>query len=119
MSRKLDYRIASTELIVRDLGESLASIRLSQNISQKNLAEKAGINRRTLSRLENGQGATLDTLVRVLRGLSLEDHLAALLPDSGIQPVQRLAVKKQERKRASATVKEQAKPWSWDENETP
>ena len=119
MSPNIDYQIASTDLIVKDMGARLARVRLSRNISQEALAGKAGITRRTLSRLETGQGATLDALVRVLKGLDLESHLDALLPDPGIQPMQRSSATAAERKRARPKVEESAAPWHWDEDELP
>lgn len=119
MSQSLDYRLASVELIIMDIGERIARIRLSRNISQEALAEKTGLTRRTLSRLETGQGATLDTLIRVLRGLGLESHLEALLPNPGIQPARRLAGKGHERQRARTTTADNDEPWAWDGDETP
>lgn len=116
MSQNIDYHIATIDLIVADLGARLARIRLTRNVSQADLAARAGITRRTLSRLENGQGATLDTLVRVLRGLNLESHLEALLPNPDIQPVHRLASKTPERKRARRTTDEEPEPWRWGED---
>ncbi len=119
MSQPLDYRLASVELIISDLGDRLARVRLSRNISQEVLAAKAGLTRRTLSRLETGQGATLDTLVRVLRGLGLENHLEALLPNPGIQPAQRITGKGHERQRARPTAADKDETWGWDAEETP
>lgn len=119
VSRPLDYRLASVDLIIADIGERIARIRLSRNISQEALAEKTGLTRRTLSRLETGQGATLDTLIRVLRGLGLESHLEALLPNPGIQPARRLAGKGHERQRARTTAADKDEPWAWDGDETP
>jgi putative transcriptional regulator len=116
VSQNIDYHIANIDLIVADLGARLARIRLTRNVSQADLAANAGITRRTLSRLENGQGATLDTLVRVLRGLGLESHLEALLPNPDIQPVHRLAAKTPERKRARRTIDDDPEPWRWGES---
>jgi transcriptional regulator with XRE-family HTH domain len=118
LSHTPDYQVATIDLIVKDLGARLARVRLARNVSQEALADKAGITRRTLSRLETGQGATLDTLVRVLRGLGLESHLEALLPDPGIQPIHRTSAKTPERKRARATAADKAEPWRWGEDQT-
>ena len=115
MSHKIDYNLANVDLIMKDLGARLARTRLSRNISQEDLAEKAGITRRTLSRLETGQGATLDTMVRVLRGLGLESHLEALLPNPDIQPIHRQTFKTPERKRARPAANDKSEPWRWGE----
>lgn len=114
-----EYERVSVAQVIADLGNRIAQVRLSRNINQDDLAAKAGITRRTLSRLETGQGATLDTLVRVLLGLGLESHLEAMLPNPGMQPMQRLVRKGRERKRARASAVESTVPWKWDEDETP
>jgi putative transcriptional regulator len=120
MSQNINYKMAAVDQLVSDLGQRIARIRLAHNISQEDLATRSGITRRTLSRLETGHGASLETWVRVLRGLGLEDHLQACLPDPGMQPVARQASGTgEERKRARAgKVAEQA-PWFWDQDETP
>lgn len=121
MTSRVDYSLASVEQLAHDIGERLSRIRLGRNLTQQALAAQAGISTRTLRRLEAGEGATLDTLIRVVRGLGLESHLEALLPDPGIQPVERLARGGHERKRARAPVPVVGPevPWTWGEDETP
>ena len=48
--------------IVRELGERLARTRLERNLTQAELAEQAGIAKRTLERIEAGGAAQLDSL---------------------------------------------------------
>jgi len=57
-----------------------------KNISQAKLAEEAGVSRRTISRMENGKGVSLDTFIRVMQALGLTDQLDALIPASDIRP---------------------------------
>lgn len=89
-----------------------------KNISQTKLAEAAGVSRRTISRMENGHGISLDTFVRVMMALNLADHLSALLPSSEIRPIER-AKRKSERKNASSprtkqdAEKDTDQKWEW------
>lgn len=69
------------------LGGSLKTLRLSRNIDQKSLAERAGISLRALKNLENGQGSTLRSLVSVLRALGREDWLRSVAPVATINPL--------------------------------
>ncbi len=98
----------------QNLCKKLEAIRLMKNISQAKLAEKAGVSRRTISRMENGHGISLDTFIRVMMALNLSDHLSALLPSSEIRPVERIK-RKSERKNASSprTKKDTDKKWEW------
>lgn len=82
------------------LGEKLRAFRLSRNLDQKTLAERAGVSVRALRSLEAGQGSTLRTLVSVLRALGRQEWLATVAPVATINPVN-LTRTAQPRQRAS------------------
>ena len=120
MTHKLDFHNASSEQIIAALGQRLNEIRLSQNISQAQLAEEAGVSRSTLTRLADGRPISLDSFIRVMQALGLCDSLAALLPDPSIRPVDRVRLDGAERQRASrATEKNQTPtgPWVWGDED--
>jgi transcriptional regulator with XRE-family HTH domain len=83
-----------------DLGEKLRALRLSKNLDQKTLAERAGVSVRALRNLESGQGSTIKTLVRVLRSLGRQDWLNTVAPVATINPLT-LTREAQPRQRAS------------------
>lgn len=60
----------SDDAIIKTIGKFIRHHRLEQNLSQKDLANKAGINRTTLSDLELGRRCQLLTLIQVLRTLN-------------------------------------------------
>ena len=98
----------------KELGKRLAQIRLARNITQKALAEDAGIGLRTLRRLETGQSSMLDSVLRVVIALGLTDHLMSAFPSQDIRPIERLGSRRQERKRARpARTTTPDEPWSW------
>ena len=90
MMHKVDFSSASSEAIIEALGKRLEEIRLSRNIPQATLAREAGVSRSTLTRLADGQPVSLDSFVRIMQALALGDHLASLLPDPAIRPVDRV-----------------------------
>ena len=108
----------NAEQIETEIGKRLESVRLVQNISQQDVADKAGVSRRTISRMENGQGVTFNTLIRVMRALDLTNHLEDLVPSLDIRPIERVK-QKQERKHASSPRKKNPStpstktPWKW------
>lgn len=83
-----------------ELGSQLRDLRLRRNIDQRQLAEQAGVALNAVKNLENGRGATLSSLVKVLRSLGRVDWLETLAPTVGISPMQMLKAK-QPRQRAS------------------
>lgn len=82
------------------LGEKLKTLRLSRNLDQKTLAERAGISVRALRNLEGGQGSTIKTLVCVLRALGRQEWLNTIAPVATINPLA-LTREAQPRQRAS------------------
>lgn len=69
------------------LGEDLKNLRLSRNVDQRSLADRAGVSLRALQRLENGEGSSLTTLFKVLRALGRQDWLKGIAPVATINPV--------------------------------
>lgn len=83
-----------------EFGRQLRDMRLRRNIDQRQLAEQAGVALNAVKNLENGRGATLSSLVKVLRSLGRADWLETLAPTVTISPMQMLKAK-QPRQRAS------------------
>jgi transcriptional regulator with XRE-family HTH domain len=63
----------------RRIGEQLATWRKLRLLTVAQVADRAGISRYTVMRLESGKGASLENLLRVARALGVLDLLAAAL----------------------------------------
>jgi transcriptional regulator with XRE-family HTH domain len=106
----------SDEAVLRELGSRLASARLARNLTQASLAEQAGVSKRTVERIESGEGAArLSGLVRILRALELADRLDAVVPEPTRSPVEQLKQEGRRRKRASGSRTSAPVPrvWTW------
>lgn len=112
MNIKPGFSTSSSTAIAATLCKRLEEIRLSKNISQAELAKQAGVSRSTMTRIADGQSISLDSFIRVLKALGLSDHLAALLPDPEVRPVELARHDGQHRRRASGKRKA-SEPWSW------
>ena len=114
MTQNTDFETASSEVIIDALCRRIDQIRLSRNISQAELAQKAGVSRSTMTRLADGRAISLDSFVRVMRALDLTEHLAALLPDPGVRPIDRLQFDGAGRQRAGRSQeKAPSGEWTW------
>jgi transcriptional regulator with XRE-family HTH domain len=76
-----------------ELGQQLRELRLRQNVDQRRLAEQAGVALNVVKNLESGKGATLSSLVKVLRALGRTEWLGTLAPAVSISPLQMLKTK--------------------------
>jgi transcriptional regulator with XRE-family HTH domain len=75
------------------LGEQIRALRLRQNLGQQQLAKRAGVALNAVKNLERGRGATLRSLIQVLRVLDRVEWLRSLAPAVSISPVQMLKTK--------------------------
>ncbi|HEV2268459.1 MAG TPA: helix-turn-helix transcriptional regulator [Steroidobacteraceae bacterium] len=113
--------------ILRILGERIERYRIEAGLTQAELAEQAGIGKRTLERVESGLGAELVTLIRILRILNVLDGFERLIPELPASPIEQLKLRGKQRRRVSRPrgrrdaiehpneVREGAatKPWAW------
>lgn len=83
------------------IGERIQKERLNQNLTQRELAARAGIGVRTVRSLEAGQKPTLETLIRALRALGRLANLETFLPEPGPSPLQLAKLQGRERQRAT------------------
>ena len=112
MTHNIDFSIAPSDAIINALFRQIEQIRLSRNISQAALAKEAGVSRSTITRLASGENISVDSFVRVMQALGLADHLAALLPNPNVRPVERIRLEGAERRRASPKLKASGN-WTW------
>lgn len=83
----------STEEREAALGRQLRNLRLRQNLDQRRLAEQAGVALNAVKNLEAGRGATVRSLIKVLRTLGRAEWLDTLAPEVSISPLQMLKAK--------------------------
>lgn len=80
--------VRSTTELASDLGDRLRALRLRQNVDQRALAARAGVALNAVKNLESGRGATVQSLLKVLRALGRADWLESLSPTVSISPLQ-------------------------------
>ena len=78
------FSLAELEL---KLGEDIKTLRLQKNQARQSLCDQAGISLNALKNLENGDGATIKTLIKVMRALGRLDWLHTIAPRVSINPL--------------------------------
>ena len=104
------------QAILHEVGLRLASTRIQLNLTQADLAEQAGVAKRTIERLESGQAATqLSGFLRVCRVLGLLERFETLIPTATTSPMEQLKQQGRKRQRASGATAPSGKPekWTW------
>jgi len=83
-----------TEVILDEIGKRLTHRRIQAKLTQAGLAEKAGVSKRTIERIEAGSSIQLATMLQVLRvfkmlvpfGVALTDKQKEVLPKKRPKP---------------------------------
>jgi transcriptional regulator with XRE-family HTH domain len=115
---KIDEHIAD-ETVLAELGARLERTRLERNLTQRELAAQAGVERKVLVRMEGGESVRLVSFIRVLRALGLLDALDRLVPEPTPSPIELLKLHGRQRRRATGRRRRagrpraQDEPWRW------
>ena len=84
---KVDYvekEIDECEIV---LGNTIKTLRLFKNLNRIELCKKANVSMNALRHLEGGKGATVKTLIRVVKALDKQSWLDNLAPLVSINPL--------------------------------
>ena len=109
--------LISDDAVLSEIGKRVARRRLDLQFTQAEVAEQAGVAKRTLERIEAGASAQMSSIIRVFRVLDLMFGLDRLIPDPGLRPMDLLKRKGKVRQRASRSRHsgQSDKAWSWDD----
>lgn len=101
--------------IVQHLGAFLKQERINRNKTQEELARQSGLDRSTISQIENGRSkATLMSFIQLLRALDQLELLEVFRFRQQFSPIQLQKMEQKKRRRASGTArnnKEDGSAW--------
>ncbi|GAA4231169.1 hypothetical protein GCM10022291_03020 [Postechiella marina] len=98
-----DWASMTDKSIIESIGKYIKHQRLAKNKTQSQIAEHAGINRWTLSQIENGEAISLTSLIQILRALDLLHVLNNFKIETQVSPIALAKLEKQKRQRARNT----------------
>lgn len=82
-----DMPEGALQALEEGLGNDVRNYRINTlKIDQESLAERAGINVRTLRNLESGHGTSLRTFLAVVRAMGRQPWLRMLMPKTVVRP---------------------------------
>ena len=101
------------------LGQGVSQRRISLNLTQQELAEQAGVSKRTLERLENGLPVQTPNLLAILARLDVLDAIFRQIPGEGVSPIQQVRAltkgspRQRVRKATEADINVPDNEWVW------
>jgi len=103
----------SNMAIVSKIGEFIKHERLKINKTQAQLSEAAGINRWTLSQIENGEPITMISLIQIMRALNILHLFEGFSIKQEISPIALAKLEQQKRQRARNSDNDNTKQSDW------
>lgn len=96
----MDLGMKSPAAIAETLGQRLKQARLNRDLTQQEVAERAGLSRKAVLNAEKGK-AQLEVLIAILQALELIAQLDNFLPPQPPSPIQLAKLQGKQRQRAS------------------
>lgn len=111
------FGIENNEMIMKEMGIRIKDTRISIELTQQGLAERAGISQRTIERIENGENVKVENIINVLRAMQLLQNLENLVPEQRLRPTElydnhKKRVRAVSKKHADITIE-----WKWGDEE--
>ena len=108
-------KLMTDDAVLAEIGNRIARYRIDQQVTQADLAEQAGVSKRTVERVEAGASMQFSTVIRILRVLDLLPGLDRMIPAPSPRPMDLLKHKGKLRQRASSGQRSNKLPkkWSW------
>jgi DNA-binding XRE family transcriptional regulator len=72
--------------IMIEVGEKLRQLRINKKLTQQELAQVVGVNRRLIGEIEAGKGTSLLVFIKILKTFNKSDKLLEILDSSSISP---------------------------------
>ena len=96
----MDWNSMSNSAVVQEAGKRIKELRLRKNLSQKQLAEQAGVSVFTIAQIEKGKSVSFVLFIAVIRVLRLFDNMELLLPKPEVSPIELLKLQTKKPRRA-------------------
>ena len=71
---------------LRIISDRIKNYRIDYSLTQKQLADRAGVSLRSIQRFEKGEDIQLGNLIKLLNALELDKNIQMLIPDVTKRP---------------------------------
>ena len=102
------------DFILIELGNRLKDIRIKRNMTQRDLAENAGVSFSTVVRIEKGESVNMENFMRTMRVFDFLGNFDLLVPEQ-IQTPEEIYKGRSKKKRAYKYKNSDVHEWVWED----
>ena len=104
--------------IFKEITERVRQYRISCEMTQADLADKAFVAPGTVARFERGKDISLLNFIKIMKALGLENNMEMLVPDHTKRPSYYVAERKEkQRVRKTRADEKNESTWKWGDEE--
>jgi len=110
--------LLTDDAILNEFGQRISKRRVELNMTQAEVAKKAGVSKRTIERVEDGASSQMLSIIKIFRVLELMDNLDRMVSEPSPKPMDLLKQKRKLRVRASKKLhnRDSTTLWKWNED---
>ncbi len=103
----------NAETSLQQVAQRLRQHRINRQLTQAELAEKAGVTKRTIENLESGKSTQFLTVLRTMEALDLLENIDVAIPEVPVSPLLKHARDGEQPQRVRKSKPTADTEWSW------
>ena len=109
----INWLAMTDDAVLEEIGKFIRNQRILKNKTQEQVAIASGINRYTVSKIENGESVNLSSFIQILRTLDLLYLFDNFTVNQEISPLKAVKLQKETRKRVRNNVVKENPKSDW------
>lgn len=101
--------------ILQELGRRIKDARIAISMTQKEMAQKAGVSEKTVERIEKGENVKIENLLNIFRVLNFLQNIEILIPEQEVLIEETMDKKRRKRASRKKEINDNS-DWKWGED---
>ncbi len=101
--------------IMEEMGRRIKDVRISMNLTQTEMADRAGLSLATVVRMEKGESVKVENVLNVFRTIGVLQNVNLLVQEQTLRPTDIVDVA-HKRQRALKAGRKDKQGWVWGED---
>lgn len=105
----------NNKTIMEEMGRRIKDVRVCMNLTQADMADRAGLSLATVVRMEKGESVKVENVLNVFRTIGVLQNVNLLVQEQTLRPTD-MVDQTNKRQRASRAGRKDKQEWIWGED---